>query len=177
MRTLTLVCACMFASASAALAQATNSGDWRVVTADDGSGDVIAGTFTEGGSEILAYRCFASSGNCSYVLMPDTDCVSGNEYPMLVNAEAGAALVTGTCYRTSTKSQYGLQPYKPIETAINGGTGMIGFALPMASGGFKAVRFSVRGGRVAIQAAETLVVQRRKGTTIDSPGRARASTF
>jgi hypothetical protein len=163
--------------ASFAFAQMSTSGDWTIVSAEDGSGDVVAGTFTESGAEILSYRCYASTGMCSYGLMPSIDCINGSNYPVLVNAAAGAALVTATCFKPVGKAQYSLQPYKPIEDAINGGTGMIGFAFPMASGAFKAVRFSVLGGSAAIKAAEALIVQRRRSNGSDNPSRPRVTTF
>lgn len=159
-----------------AAAQSARFDDWFVINADDHSGDIIAGTVTEGGNEILGYRCFVSNGRCVYVLMAQTTCEGTNEYPMLLNSNAGSALVRGACLKTSKQDQLVLQPYKPIESALREGSGMVGFAIPMASGAFLAVRFSVHGGAAAIQEAENKVVQKRRSLG-DNPTRPSATTL
>lgn len=150
-------------------------GNWMIVDADDGSGDVVAATGTEGSREVLGYRCFVSDGNCRYVLLARTKCENGGRYPMLLNAQAGSALVVGNCHKTTTSDQFLLQPWEPIQDALQNGAGLIGFAIPMESGAFRAIRFNVRGGAAAILEAERRVLERRSGR--GAPSRATSTTF
>jgi hypothetical protein len=151
-------------------------GDWFVISADDKSGDVIAATGTDG-KELLGYRCFIADSVCRYVLLSNVTCDAGGRYPMLLNAEAGSALVTGHCHKNNATDQLLLQPYKPIEEALQaGGTGMLGFAIPMASGAFKAVRFSIKGGGSAILEAERRAEERRRAAS-NRPVKPGATTF
>lgn len=156
-------------------------GEWSVISADDRSGDVIAVTGTESGKELLGYRCYLSDGKCRYVLLPNTRCVSGSEYPILINAPAGASSVTGHCTKGEVGDQLLLAPWESVESAIKGSRGQIGFAIPMESGAFRAVRFELRGGYEATQEAERQAIQRRRGGGSGSPSptqrRTGSSTF
>ncbi len=160
---------------SNAFAQPRTFSDWFVIDADDRSGDVIAGTGTENGKELLGYRCFLSDGSCLYVLLPNTRCEDKATYPMLLNAAAGSSLVTGICYQTAQNFQLLLRPYSSIESSIAEGKGLIGFAIPMESGAFRAIRFSVQGGSAAIKEAERRANERRSSTS--PPSRRSATTF
>lgn len=147
----------------------TNYADWFIVNADDQTGDVIAATGTESGKELLAYRCFIESGNCMYVLMSGNRCNKDAEYPMLVNAPGGSALVTGVCHHSPTTHQLILSPFKVIEDSMKSATGLVGFAIPLESGAFRAVRFSIRGAIAATQEAEERANLRRKARSGSSP--------
>lgn len=142
---------------SHAVAQSTY-GDWFVVRADDGSGDVIAATSTDGsGTELLGYRCFAASQKCLHVLIPNTGCEDEGRYPMLLNAASGSSMVTGLCYKTEKSDQLLLTPFESIRSPIEQDSGLLGFAIPMKSGAFKAVRFSLKGSKAATAAAERIM--------------------
>lgn len=149
-------------------------GDWVVVRADDDSGDVIAATATDGsGKEALGYRCFAKTQECMHVLMPNSTCEADGDYPMLLNAASGASMVTGKCYKTGKTDQLLLRPFDSIRSPIEKDSGLLGFAIPMQSGAFKAIRFSLKGSKAATAAAEKFVQERartkpseRTGSTI-----------
>jgi hypothetical protein len=164
----------LFASCTAH-SQLATYGDWFIVSANDSSGDVIAATGTENGKELFGYRCFVGDSNCLYVLIPNSSCEENSDYPMLLNSSSGASLVNGKCYKKAGGGdQLLLSPYKVIEDAIKNSSGLIGFAIPMQSGAFKAIRFSVRGGSTAIESAERRAADRRRANT-DSPSRSRST--
>jgi hypothetical protein len=146
-------------------------GDWTLVNADDGSGDVIAGTINDSGKETLGYRCFLKDGRCLYVLIAGTRCESGGEYPMLINSPSGAGPVTGMCLKAEAGDQLVLTPYKAVESPIQKSTGILGIAIPMESGAFRGVRFSMRGANAAIQEAERRMSERRSRAPAGEPGR------
>lgn len=149
--------------------------DWIVVNADDNSGDVIAATFTDGsGKEVLGYRCFAKTQECVHVLIPNTTCEAEGEYPLLLNAASGSSLVTGVCFKTTSSDQLILKPFDSIRSPIEKDSGLLGFAIPMQSGAFKAVRFSLKGSTAATAAAERLIQERARARPT---GRAGSNTF
>jgi hypothetical protein len=157
-------------------AETKTFGDWTVLAADDQSGDVIAATTTETGQELFGYRCFVASGSCVYVLIPNSNCEAEADYPILLNASVGSSLVTGYCFKSAgSKSQMSLKPFKSMETLVKDAVGLLGFAIPMASGAFKAVRFSTNGATAAIQETERRVIAARASTT--KPSRSGATTF
>lgn len=148
---------------------AQSFGKWVVIPATDASGDVIAATGTESGSEILGHRCFVSTGSCTYVLSAGITCEAGHEYPMLMNAPSGSAMVTGSCIEAQSGNELLLSPYKTVEAAIKGG-GIVGFAVPMQSGLFQAVRFSGLGGTSAIEEAARQALRNRARTRQKATG-------
>jgi hypothetical protein len=153
----------------------TKYGDWFIVRADDGTGDVIAGTSTDGSAkELLGYRCFAKSQKCMHILVANTACSEGNSYPMLINSVSGAYKVDGICSKVKNFDQLLLTPYDSIRTPIEKDGGLIGFAIPMESGAFKAVRFSLKGAKSATDAAERMIQQ---STPISPSSRTGSNTF
>lgn len=154
-----------------ALAQ-NRFGDWTLVSADDSSGDVIAGTTTDGGKETLGYRCFLKEAKCLYVLMAGTRCEAGSDYPMLLNAPSGASQVTGVCLKAQSGDQLVLRPYQAVESPIQKSSGILGIAIPMESGAFRGVRFSLRGGQAAVQEAERRMNERRANPPAEPSRRA-----
>jgi hypothetical protein len=80
-----------------------------------------------------------------------------------MNSSIGADSVQCICIKsTDDLKDMALRPYKSIEDALSKSTGYIGFAIPMASRAFKAVRFSVTGAATAIKEAERVANQRSK---------------
>lgn len=151
-------------------AQATFD-DWFVINANDTSGDVIAATSTDGtGKELLGFRCFAKTQECVHVLIANTACEENGEYPMLLNAASGSSMITGVCYKTSSSDQLLLKPYDSIRTLVQRGSGVLGFAIPMQSGAFKAVRFSLKGSTAATAAAERLIQERTRANPTPRKG-------
>jgi hypothetical protein len=151
-------------------AQVDAYGDWFVVSIQDHGGDVIAATGS--GKEVLAYRCFAAQPTCVYVLVTQTACEALTEIPMLLNAEAGSTIVTGTCMKTDTGDQLVLKPYEAIEAILQGGDGQVGFSMPVEAGEFQSLRFSVRGGEEATREAERRALAGQEATGVRSHGSA-----
>lgn len=167
-----LVLACTAALTQARAAETTFD-DWFLIDAADQSGDVIAGTSTPDGKEILGYRCFLSNNTCIYVLLTKSHCEVKGKYPYLLNAPDGAWHITAECVQTDdSSSQLRLSPYKNLETALQAQRGIIGIAMPMQTGQFRAVRFSLSGGRDATRAAELLARARANGRGVNPPANA-----
>lgn len=154
-------------SIGAAHAQRENIGDWMVMMADDGSGDTIAGTTIDDGEKYLAVRCFAENSNCIHVLVTGASCDEGSTYPLLLNGRDGAAHIEGICSVNDGTYEYLIKPFDAIRNALNG-SGMVGVALPMESGAFKAVRFSLKGSTAAIKKGEEWVLRGTGGSRTGS---------
>ena len=116
---------------------------WISVSADDGSGDMVAATTNPEGDATLALRCFKSYGKCAILLIVPTSCVKGASYPMLVNSGDSSLSITGLCTTPSGRYEYGLMPFESVRDLIYRDSGFIGFATPLNSGLFKAYRFSL----------------------------------
>ncbi|NMF98322.1 hypothetical protein GPA27_13105 [Aromatoleum toluolicum] len=153
--------------AGAVSADTGRFGDWVVVPATDGSGDTIAGTFADGNSKYLGVRCFAATSQCLHVLVTGSRCVNENSYPLLLNGSTGAASIEGVCSLNGGRHELLLTPFDKVRTAING-TGVIGIAVPMESGAFSAIRFSLTGSTRALEYGEK---------TLGAPKKAGSATF
>lgn len=127
-----------------------NIGDW-IVDVQPGLSEAYTGN--DSGS-VFGFLCSADS--CSAYLDVNSQCDENSSIPMLINAESGSAYVTAKCTHFS---QAGSVRYisviddKQIATVISSGAA-IGFAIPMLSGEFKVVRFSLDG---ALRAADLAV--------------------
>lgn len=143
-------------SAQSSAQQARTFQDWLSVPARDGSGDRIAITSIDGNSKYLAVRCFVDSGLCASVVNAGTQCEVGGSYPILVNSSLGALSLTGLCTISDGRYELALSPYSDLREMLDS-SGMIGFAVPLASGLFSAVRFSLRGSTAAVRDAENVL--------------------
>lgn len=124
--------------------------DWFVVRND---GDLIAGTSNQAGN-ILGYRCYAESNKCLHVLIAGIDCKANGSYPVLVNSDHAALSMTAVCNeKESSGSELLLTNFDEIHSILEKGT-YVGFAIPMESGYFKVVRFSLTGSAQAMDYAE-----------------------
>lgn len=104
--------------------------------------------------------------SCSAYLDVKSPCDENSSIPMLINAESGSAYVSAKCAHFS---QAGSVRYisiiddKHIAAAISSGAA-IGFAIPLLSGEFKVVRFSLDGALratdLAVDAAKASKVKR-----------------
>lgn len=145
-------------------AETQKFGDWAVMSATDGSGDTIAATFIDSGTKYLAVRCFAATSQCMHVLVTGSRCEDGSSYPMLLNGSTGAATIDGVCSLNGTTHELLLTPFDKVRTAING-SGVLGVAIPMESGAFSAVRFSLNGSKRALEHGEkTLRAPKKTGS-------------
>lgn len=140
-----------------ASAQSKTFGAWTVVMSDDKE-DLIAATSVDD-DKYLAYRCFSASGKCVHVVNLAAECEDGKEYPVLINSSHAAAAITCTC--SENEDRYELIPdFDEFHALLTKSTGYVGFALPMVSGQFKVVRFSLNGVKDAMRQAQRATTKR-----------------
>jgi hypothetical protein len=132
-------------------AEEKHFGDWIVVRADNG--DMVAGTQQDNFSKALVYLCFKNLNKCAHVLIADIVCEDKNMYPVLVNSEHSALSMNTICSVNDGRSELILTEFDLIHEIIKK-SGIIGIAVPMASGHFKVVRFSLNGSIKAMDYAE-----------------------
>lgn len=98
--------------------------------------------------------CDLSDG-CYAYLNPDVTCQEGAVTPLIVHSAVGAYPLIGRCLKFD-EGVYLLtiDEFDAMVEAFQSG-GEIGFAMPMAQGQFKVVRFSTAGATAAINAART----------------------
>lgn len=170
-RRLLLLAACLYGVSLTSSATDQTFGDWVAVSLDNGTGDAVAATFSDGTKTMLAVRCLAKSQGCFHLVRLGSQCEDGSQYPVLINAPTGSVAVTGICSGNGGDWDLLLSPFDNVRSMLNG-AGMVGLAIPMASGAFKAVRFSLKGNSEAIRAAEKMVEGRGpRSSTTDSTKR------
>jgi hypothetical protein len=126
------------------------SSRWLQTNANDSTGDQIAGTISTDGKSYLASRCFREFKKCAILISAPTKCDKDAEYPMLINSDDGSEHAVGICRFNENKYEYILTPYSTILKIINKESGIIGIALPLESGEFRAYRFSLLGAKKAL---------------------------
>lgn len=141
MRYLAVIAAALVFSTHAE-AQSRRIADWTVdITA------TYAEAFTGNASgSTFGLYCFGAD-DCLFYVDTRTTCNEGAETPLLVNASSGSTYVIGTCriVRLSSQTRY-LNTIRDADmvTAISSGR-VIGFAIPLLSGDFRVIRFSLDG--------------------------------
>jgi hypothetical protein len=131
------------------------SGRWFQINANDTSGDQISGTVSNDGKSYLASRCFIDIKKCAIIISAPTKCEKDAEYSMLINSDEGAYHTVGVCRLNGNQYEYILTPYNTILKIIDKNIGVIGFALPLESGEFRAYRFSLLGAKNALNEMHT----------------------
>lgn len=124
-------------------------GDWFITVQPELS---EAFTSNDSGS---AFGFLCNTDSCSAYLDTNNRCDEGVNVPILINAESGSAYVSSKCthFPLAGSVRYlAVIDDKQIATAIATGT-VIGFAIPLASGEFKVVRFSLKGANSATELA------------------------
>jgi len=143
-----------FAICATSTAQTKSFGDWTVMISDD-KNDLIAAT-TVDSDKWFGYRCFGKLGKCAHSLNLAIVCEDRKVYPVLVNSNYSAAAIDCTCSKNG--DSYELIPnYDAIHDLVIKSSGYIGFAVPMQSGQFKVVRFSLDGVKEAMALAERAI--------------------
>lgn len=150
MRFFVIVIAAFLLSSNLA-AEQKQFGDWFVVRAD--SGDMVAATQQDNFSKALVYRCFQALNKCAHVVIADIECEDANTYPVLVNSEHSALSMNTLCSVNEGRSELILTEFDLIHEIIRK-SDVIGIAVPMASGHFKVVRFSLDGSSRALDYTE-----------------------
>lgn len=118
---------------------------------------------------VFGFLCDANT--CSSYLDVQARCEKDSHAPMLVNSESGSTYVVTKCVHfpagEGVRYLYSFQD-ADIFTAISSGS-IIGFAVPMKSGEFKVVRFSLDGAANATEqavAASLKMKKRLRDTTL-----------
>ncbi|WP_457097884.1 hypothetical protein [Lysobacter sp. P5_B9] len=147
-----MLAALVFFSQTAAAGTAIK--DWRVNTEGDYS---EAFTSSDSGAT-LGVLCFKQQGQCVYYLTTPSKCDEGATIPLLVNADAGANQITGTCRILGDQAPkvhaLVLSPFDDIESSIRTGANL-GIAMPLVEGQFRVYRFSLSGSSLAIDGAKS----------------------
>lgn len=140
-------------SSSWAMAQSKTFEDWFVTKAKNG--DTVAGVFVEDGSQqrFLGARCFVDTKSCLHILVTGTKCEDKMKIAILMNAKSGSALINATCSVNGSRHELLLSPYDSVRSGLTSGD-MVGFAIPLESGSFRAVRFSLKGAVDALNYGE-----------------------
>ncbi|CAM3218935.1 hypothetical protein [Vibrio rarus] len=137
--------------------------DWFVNT--DRADYLYAITLNNSGN-IFGKYCYLDSGQCLYLTGIDTNCTTGNKYPVLVNADSGAFNTFLHCgEKIGEQSVLVFDNFDVIETAAKESK-KIGIAVPMESGHFKVSRFSMSGSAYSIN---TLDKEAKKKVILSAP--------
>lgn len=134
-------------------------GDWKAFRLDTGA--YMATVQNDAGS-VLATLCTGST--CHVVVNPHISCDPGSKYPALVNAPSSAFAVTFLCEKLGDLLVYSV----PLDTVMSDAMsigGVLGVAMPMASGEFKAARFSLTGSARATARIQQLATDTTPAST------------
>lgn len=142
-------------------AQYTRYGDWQ---ADLHGSSTLTEAFTvnESGST-FGFICSASINRCMYYISVHTTCDQGSKSAILINADSGALESTITCTKLGDTYYSTIENSSDLSDAI-ATSSTLGIAIPMKSGQFKVVRFSLLGAGSAIGATAARVVELEKNT-------------
>lgn len=150
-RLTSLVLMLSFVSLAYAVDMQRRFGEWAVIRASDGV-DLIALTLNDSGS-FIGFRCFASTQMCIHALSAGTKCEDGGNYPILINSDYSSLSMDAICSINGTNHELFLTKYDVIHDILLKGN-HVGFAIPMESGQFKVVRFSLDGSDAAMNFVE-----------------------
>jgi hypothetical protein len=134
----------------AALAERENSGDWWISISEN-DGYTEAFTANESGST-FGLVCLTNIDRCFFYISPQTTCNDGSASIVLINSDAGALSSKVTCTKLGDNFYSMIEDFDNVQSAIIKSNN-IGIALPMESGLFKVVRFSLIGANAAIKKA------------------------
>jgi hypothetical protein len=126
--------------------------DWTFK--DFGDGTSGGQTMNESGSALGVF-C-AAVQQCSVFLRTTDSCTDGNKYTVMVNSDSGASALSATCANIGTpdsKGQFAIF-FDDFQSVLNVilKDHAIGIAIPLASGQFKVVRFSLEGSNEVLAA-------------------------
>jgi hypothetical protein len=159
-RTLLSLLAALWLSPALLLAQSQPNptltyGSWFVALSSDKK-DFVAYTFQDD-DKILGYRCFTSQASCAHIIVTANTRTSGNNYPILINSSSGSYMVS--CASSNNHGRFELLPtdFDGFHKTLVDSKGYVGFAIPLESGQFKVIRFSLDGAKEAMSATEAAV--------------------
>ena len=143
----------------------TNYEDWIVEEYDAGS---IAYTTNPSGST-LGYICKFSTKNCHFFFDSGSRCDEDSVSKALVNSDIGALAVDVICQKYTSEGKQKhysmLGNYDEISEAILKANS-IGIAIPLASGQFKVLKFSLKGSNQAVISAAKIAADSNTDTVL-----------
>ncbi|MBE7927631.1 hypothetical protein [Pseudomonas saudiphocaensis] len=158
----TILIAMLFPAIANAVDIAKDFGAWVVIKSNDNL-DLIAVTVNDSGN-FIGFRCYSSSKNCIHVLSANTNCTDGAKYPILINSDYSSMSMDAVCGKNGNGHELYLTKYDDIHDLLQKGNN-IGFAIPMESGQFKVVRFSLSGSEKAMDYVEQKTAEVKTGET------------
>jgi hypothetical protein len=132
-------------------------GDWTVNVID---GLQLASVENDAGAS-AGVLCSVETEDCTAFFITNGACTEGDPVPMMLNSPVGAGVITTTCRHLPTGANGGatamnvVKEFGTVQAALESG-GVVGVAIPMASGAFRVLRFSTVGATAAIRQAMTL---------------------
>lgn len=142
-----------FALILSLLALAVNASP--IWTTDNTIKDMQIAKVTNATGQTAGVICFIEAAGCEAYVALDATCDNGEYYPLMINSPVGAYPIRGKCTNVGNTQVLAIQEFDNAIEAFQSGD-EIGFALPMASGAFKVVRFPTAGATLAITRARTL---------------------
>jgi hypothetical protein len=139
--------AILAALASGASAEDRRVGAWSVGVMKGDSGTFAATENDAGG--LLGQYCYPEQGTCVWILASKIVCETGNRYPLLVNTDAGAAVLEILCLDVEGKQRYAFTDFDAIDGIVHKAR-KLGMAFPTANGLFHVTRFSLDGASRAV---------------------------
>ena len=98
----------------------------------------------------LGQYCYYGTGSCLYAISLGVTCSKGSEFSAILNSNVGSARVRLVCgHRMEDENAFYIRPFSEVDGIVKEGS-TIAFAVPMKSGEFKIVQFSLAGSAVAI---------------------------
>ena len=163
---------CVFAVFLAALAPFSSAadaeakfGEWFSSVNDRGI--AYAATMNDSGGALMN-ACDPADGLCTWYVLMQTSCEQNSTYVSLVNSSQGSSAHNLTCEGALTVG--GKQLYRYIISdpdtmdKVGAMVGMVGFAVPLDSGQFRVLRFSLSGSTAAVSHMRKLAEASPKNT-------------
>lgn len=152
----------LLVATSLGLAQPQRVGAWSYGDLDNGLG-LYAGTTNASGG-FLVQQCYFEDDVCYWIMSSDATCQEKASYPALMNGPEGASPAELFCFKLGKEYRTAFKDFKLISIAVQNG-GVLGVAVPMASGEFRVHRFDMAGGSAAVSAMNRRFADRAKKST------------
>lgn len=113
--------------------------------------DYIYAATVKNSGHIFGQYCYSDSGNCIWMLGIRTRCREGAKYPVLANADTGAAQLQIYCFGSLDTGEYvyAFTDFEDIDRIARSGQ-RVGFAIPLEEDKFRVVRFDLLGATSAL---------------------------
>ncbi|UAB68711.1 hypothetical protein INR79_09110 [Vibrio sp. SCSIO 43132] len=139
--------------------------DWVINT--DGDDYYYAATINSS-DHIFGKYCYFKDQQCLFLIGVDIVCTTGNQYPVLINAESGSLNLNLVCGdRVGDQNVLVFDNFDKIEKTAKESK-QLGIAIPMESGHFKVSRFSLSGSTYSLDTMTEEAEKRVSLSNVDS---------